>query len=76
MISSPRTISSSRELDPLPITWDVRTQETLMAHLVADPTKYIEKILETCESTLGSKPKKARPPLEDSDQPELDTSEQ
>ena len=43
--------------------------------LVADPTKYIKDMLETYEYTLGSKPKKARPPLEESDHPELDTSE-
>ena len=43
--------------------------------LVADPTKYIKKILEMYECTFGSKPKKDRPPLEESDHPELDTSE-
>ena len=42
---------------------------------VADPTKYIEKILESYKYTFGSKPKKTRPPLEESDHPELDTSE-
>ena len=43
--------------------------------LVADPTKYIKKVLESYEHTFGSKPRKARPPLEESDYPELDTSE-
>ena len=43
--------------------------------LVADPTKNIKKILESYERTIGSNPKKARPPLEQSDHPELDTSE-
>ena len=43
--------------------------------IVADSTKYIEKILETYECTFGSKPKKVRPLLEESDHPELDTSD-
>ena len=42
---------------------------------MADPTKYIKKILESCECTFGSKPRKAGPPVEESDCPELDTSE-
>ena len=68
------TISSSRELDPshhLGCTYKRDPDGTL----VADPTNYIEKILETCECTFCSKPKKARPPLEESDHPELDTLE-
>ena len=43
--------------------------------LVADHSKYVETILEAYEHTFGSKPKKARPPLEESDHPELDTSD-
>ena len=43
--------------------------------LDADPTKYIERILESYKCTFVSKPKKSRPPLEESDHPELDTSE-
>ena len=41
--------------------------------LVADPTKY-NQILEY-ECTVGSQHKMARPPLEEFDHPELDTSE-
>ena len=44
----------------------------IVGTLVADPTKYNEKILETYECTFCSKHKLARPPLEESD---LDTSE-
>ena len=43
--------------------------------LVTDPTQHVEKILESYEKTFGSKPKKVRPPFEESDHPELDTSE-
>ena len=43
--------------------------------LMEDPTQYVEKILELYERTFGSKPKKTMPPLEESDHPELDTSE-
>ena len=42
---------------------------------MADPTQYVEKILESKERAFGSKHKKARPLLEESDHPELDTSE-
>ena len=38
-------------------------------------THHLEKILESYERTLGSKPHKGRPPLEESDHHELDTSE-
>ena len=42
---------------------------------MGDPTQYVEKILESYERTFGCKPKKDRPPLEESDHPKLDTSE-
>ena len=35
--------------------------------LVTDPTQYIEKIPPSYERTFGSKPKKAKPDLEESD---------
>ena len=73
MISSSRTISNSWELDLLPLTRDVLTQDP-DGTLVADPTKYIKKILETFKCTFGSKPKKARPLLEESDHQELDVT--
>ena len=43
--------------------------------LMADATKYDEKILEAYECTFSSKPKKGRPLLEVADHPEADTSE-
>ena len=56
------------------ITWDAPTQDTLMVHLW-QTAKYVTKIQEAYEWTFGSKPKKGRPPLEESDHPGLDTSE-
>ena len=41
--------------------------------LVADPRKYVEKILESYENTFGEKPKKTKAPLEGGDHPESDT---
>ena len=60
-----------------PLTYQVRCVCTKDndGTLVADPTQYVEKILESKERTFGSKHKKARPLLEESDHPELDTSE-
>ena len=43
---------------------------------VVDPTKYMVKILDTYKHTFGSKTKKARLLHEESDHPELGTSEQ
>ena len=43
--------------------------------LVADPRKYVEKILESYEKTFGEKPKKSKTPLVGGDHPESDTSE-
>ena len=43
--------------------------------LVADPRKYVEKILESYEKTFGEKPKKSRTPLVGGDHPESDISE-
>ena len=42
---------------------------------MADPTQYVENTLECYERAFGSKPKNMKPPLEESDIPELDTSE-
>ncbi|KAL7564900.1 hypothetical protein ACA910_009389 [Epithemia clementina (nom. ined.)] len=43
--------------------------------LVADPRKYVEKMIDTYERIFGSKPKKAKPPLPPGDHPELDESD-
>ena len=43
--------------------------------LVADPRKYVEKILESYEKTFGEKPKKSRTPLVGGEHLENDTSE-
>ena len=43
--------------------------------LVADPRKYVEKILESYEKTFGEKPKKTKTPLVGGDHPESDTSD-
>ena len=43
--------------------------------LAADPRRYVNKILESYESMFKEKPRKSRPPLEEGDHPELDTSE-
>ena len=43
--------------------------------LVADPRKYVEKILESYEKTFGEKPKKTKAPLVGGDHPESDTSD-
>ena len=43
--------------------------------LVADPRKYVEKILESYEKTFGEKPKKSKTPLVGGDHPESDTSD-
>ena len=42
--------------------------------LVADPRKYVEKILESYEKTFGEKPKKTKTPLVGGDHPESDIS--
>ena len=52
MISSVSIISSSRELDLLPIMWDVLVQETLMAHLWQTPPSILRRSLETYECTF------------------------
>ena len=39
--------------------------------LVADPRKYVEKILDSYEKTFGEKPKKSRTPLVGGDHPEF-----
>ena len=43
--------------------------------LVADPRKYVEKILESYEKTFGEKPKKTKTPLVGGDHPESDASD-
>ena len=43
--------------------------------LVADPRKYVEKILESYEKTFAEKPKKSKTPLVGGDHPESDTSD-
>ena len=43
--------------------------------LVADPKKYVEKILESYEKMFGEKPKKTRAPLMAGDPPESDLSD-
>ena len=43
--------------------------------LVADPRKYVEKILESYEKTFGEKTKKTKAPLVGGDHPESDTSD-
>ena len=43
--------------------------------LVADPRKYVEKILESYEKTFGEKPRKSKTPLVGGDHPESDTSD-
>ena len=43
--------------------------------LVAYPRKYVEKILESYENTLGEKPKKTKTPLVGGDHPESDISD-
>ena len=43
--------------------------------LVADPKKYVEKILESYEKTFGEKPKKTKTPLVGGDHPESDISD-
>ena len=43
--------------------------------LAADPSRYVNKILESYERMFKEKPRKSRPPLEGGDHPELDTSE-
>ena len=43
--------------------------------LVADRRKYVNKIIESYERMFSTKPKKARPPLETGDNPELDQSD-
>ena len=42
---------------------------------MADPRKYIGKIIESYERMISMKPKKARPSLEAGDHPELDQSD-
>ena len=43
--------------------------------LATDPSRYVNKILESYERMFKEKPGKSRPPLEGGDHPELDTSE-
>ena len=43
--------------------------------LVADPRKYVDKILESYEKMFGEKPKKTRTPLVAGDHPEIVLSE-
>ena len=43
--------------------------------LVADPRRYVEKILESYQRIFGEAPRKARTPLIPSDHPELETTE-
>ena len=43
--------------------------------LVADPRKYVEKILESYGKTFGEKPKKTKTPLVGGDHPESDISD-
>jgi len=43
--------------------------------LVQSPRKYIEKMIDTYERLFGSKPTKAKTPLEKGDHPEIDESE-
>ena len=43
--------------------------------LVADPRKYVEKILESYEKTFGEKPRKTKTPLVGGDHPESDISD-
>ena len=43
--------------------------------LVADPRKYVEKILESYETTFGERPKKTKTPLVGGDHPESDISD-
>ena len=46
-----------------------------MGALVADPRKYVDKILESYEKMFGEKPKKAKTPLVAGDHPETGLSE-
>ena len=43
--------------------------------LVADPRKYVSKIIESYEKCFPQNPRKARPPLEAGDHSELDQSD-
>ena len=43
--------------------------------LVADPRKYVSKIIESYEKMFSTRLKKARPPLEAGDHPERDLSD-
>ena len=43
--------------------------------LAADPRRFVNKILESCERMFKEKPRKSRPPLEGGDHPELHTPE-
>ena len=43
--------------------------------LVADPRKYVEKILESYEKSFGGKPKKTKTPRVGGDHPESDISD-
>jgi hypothetical protein len=43
--------------------------------LIADPKRYVDKLMDNFFQTFGHKPKKARPPLTAKDHPELDDSE-
>ena len=42
---------------------------------MADPRRYVTKIIESYERMFDEKPKKSKPPLEAGDHRELDTSE-
>ena len=46
----------------------------LTGTLVADPWKYVDRILESYEKMFGEKPKKTRTPLVAGDHPEIDLS--
>ena len=59
MISSSSTILSSRELEPLTLPLGCTYTGDPDGTLVADPTKYIVKVLETYEHTFG--PNQKRP---------------
>ena len=42
--------------------------------VLADPRRYVHKIIESYERMFGGRPKKLEPPLEAGDHPELDAS--
>ena len=60
-----------------PINYDLGCGYTRDEHgtLVADPRKYVDKILESYEKTVGEKPKKSKTPLVGGDHPESDISD-